>query len=389
MRLTKEQKGITLIALVITIIVLLILAGVALATLTGNGSIIDNANYAVTEYNKSAGNDQNVLNQVENLFAKYMGGSNNTGDDDDDDTPPAGPLLSTQVQPGDYITYNPELGVATADKATLLNYTSPVGTLKIKNSNNEYVVNEEGTSTYTYNGAYNLLNANGEFTLPEGYAYDTNGNVAGNGFGEQSFTAIGANIVWRVLSVTNGVVKIVPETPIQTTANADFYLKGLRGYKNAVTELNNISSIFGHGQGANGAESIKVEEVNALTGYTVTPPASTTALGSIGSWYSTYYYYEKDNSLADNIKSMIFKDSYWLASMCVSADSSYAMIFGVRDVYSDGVGSGNVWDVISSGGESNDDYYDGVLPVVSLRSDVVKLGGTGESGTPWTFQATE
>ena len=77
MKITKEQKGITLIALVITIIVLLILAGVALATLTGNGSIIDNANYAVTEYNKSAGNDQNVLNQVENLFAKYMGNGNN------------------------------------------------------------------------------------------------------------------------------------------------------------------------------------------------------------------------------------------------------------------------------------------------------------------------
>ena len=79
MRLTKEQKGITLIALVITIIVLLILAGVALATLTGNGSIIDNANYAVERYNASAGNDQNVLNQVENLFAKYMGGSSSAG----------------------------------------------------------------------------------------------------------------------------------------------------------------------------------------------------------------------------------------------------------------------------------------------------------------------
>ena len=74
MRLTKDQKAITLIALVITIIVLLILAGVALATLTGNTSIIDNANNAVERYNASAGNDQNVINQVENLFAKYLGG---------------------------------------------------------------------------------------------------------------------------------------------------------------------------------------------------------------------------------------------------------------------------------------------------------------------------
>ena len=69
----REQKGITLVALVITIIVLLILAGVALATLTGNTSIIDNANNAVQRYNASANEDQNVINQVENLFQKYLG----------------------------------------------------------------------------------------------------------------------------------------------------------------------------------------------------------------------------------------------------------------------------------------------------------------------------
>lgn len=45
----KRMKGITLIALVITIIVLLILAGVAISTLTGDGSIIKNANEAVAK----------------------------------------------------------------------------------------------------------------------------------------------------------------------------------------------------------------------------------------------------------------------------------------------------------------------------------------------------
>lgn len=37
---TKENRGITLIALVITIIVLLILAGVSIATLTGDNGIL-------------------------------------------------------------------------------------------------------------------------------------------------------------------------------------------------------------------------------------------------------------------------------------------------------------------------------------------------------------
>lgn len=42
----KKQKGITLIALVITIIVLLILAGVAITTLTGDNGILTKAGNA-------------------------------------------------------------------------------------------------------------------------------------------------------------------------------------------------------------------------------------------------------------------------------------------------------------------------------------------------------
>lgn len=45
----KNNKGITLIALVITIIVLLILAGVSIAMLTGNNGILTQANTAKTD----------------------------------------------------------------------------------------------------------------------------------------------------------------------------------------------------------------------------------------------------------------------------------------------------------------------------------------------------
>ena len=69
----KGQKGVTLVALVITIIVLLILAGVALATLTGNNNIIDNANNAVQQYKESSNDDALTINEAENLFQKYMG----------------------------------------------------------------------------------------------------------------------------------------------------------------------------------------------------------------------------------------------------------------------------------------------------------------------------
>ena len=44
--LKKSGKGITLIALVITIVVLLILAGVTIATLTGDNGLLTRANEA-------------------------------------------------------------------------------------------------------------------------------------------------------------------------------------------------------------------------------------------------------------------------------------------------------------------------------------------------------
>lgn len=56
----KGNKGITLIALVITIIVLLILAGVSIAMLSGDNSILGNAS-------KSA--DANKIGEVEDLIS--------------------------------------------------------------------------------------------------------------------------------------------------------------------------------------------------------------------------------------------------------------------------------------------------------------------------------
>lgn len=68
----KKEKGITLIALVITIIILLILAGVALATLTGNSGIIGNAEKAVGEYKDTAGKDQETINEIDKLLSDYL-----------------------------------------------------------------------------------------------------------------------------------------------------------------------------------------------------------------------------------------------------------------------------------------------------------------------------
>ena len=87
-----RNKGITLIALIITIIVLLILAGVALATLTGQGNILENANKAVEKYNEKALAEQGLLNEIEKKLIEYSnGGGTDTETPTEPETPPEEP----------------------------------------------------------------------------------------------------------------------------------------------------------------------------------------------------------------------------------------------------------------------------------------------------------
>jgi len=60
MKRTKEQKGITLIALIITIVVLLILAGVAISSITNDG-ILQYAQNAADSWNKAAQDEAGML----------------------------------------------------------------------------------------------------------------------------------------------------------------------------------------------------------------------------------------------------------------------------------------------------------------------------------------
>ena len=64
----KNNRGITLIALVITIIVLLILAGVAIASLTGNDNIIKYATNATNAYSEDSTNTETSLQEAENIL---------------------------------------------------------------------------------------------------------------------------------------------------------------------------------------------------------------------------------------------------------------------------------------------------------------------------------
>jgi len=61
----KGQKGITLVALVITIIVLVILVGVSVSVAINTG-LINNSKTAVNNYGTAQTNEMLLLNDVEN-----------------------------------------------------------------------------------------------------------------------------------------------------------------------------------------------------------------------------------------------------------------------------------------------------------------------------------
>ena len=67
----KNQKGITLVALVITIIVLLILAGVSISLVVGNNGVLTRASSAV-ETNREAEAKQDVKMAVASCYTDYM-----------------------------------------------------------------------------------------------------------------------------------------------------------------------------------------------------------------------------------------------------------------------------------------------------------------------------
>ena len=227
-----------------------------------------------------------------------------------------------------------------------------------------------------------------------------------NGSKDQTFS-INTDTKWRVLGEDDyGQILIVSADPVKKdmgeTNDPYFYLEGAKGYINAEKELEKISKIYGHGVGATGARSLKIEDVNKICGVTVRSNGLTPAVdesenfGKTKSYTNQYaspedylagkrsdfsktsnaYYYKGNNSLlktATNTRAyetIFFKKQTkkynWLASRYVGVHSDYAGLC-VGDVNYGGAGVHN--DVFCSDGNER---YGGfaVRPVVSLKSDV-------------------
>ena len=166
----KSAKGITLIALVITIIVLLILAGVSIATLTGENGILTRANDAKTQ--NQAGEEKEAIGLAYNGVMAENKGEGITAGQLQDELRSNGYTNATAVDNGDG-TITVTFGEASNRRVYTIDangniydqtdedVTPPTGEITLDSAKNESMVNETENTTVRV--------TDGTFTLPGGF----------------------------------------------------------------------------------------------------------------------------------------------------------------------------------------------------------------------------
>ncbi len=244
----NRQKGITLVALVVTIIVLLILAGVSISMLTGENGILTKANNAKEE-NKKATAEEKVGLEVQGSYDKT--GKINISD------------LNNNLKNVEGLTHNG--GMITDNPIDSLPATVVV-------DGNNVIIKENGSvvlSEWTQTG-YEITN--GEITLKVGdyvLNYDegtgsTQIETTESGHTEQQ-TLTTENLGWRILGIgENGGLELISDNPTTTTVT----LAGETGYLNGEEVLNTAcNELYGKGEYAENARSLNVEDINKLSNF--------------------------------------------------------------------------------------------------------------------------
>ena len=261
-RKNKQEKGITLLALVITIIVLLILAGITISAITGDDGIIENAGQAKEE--TEIANEKEI---VEKATVQAMGNNK------------YGNIEESELQS--------ELDKETDEGKTKTTDVGKVIKVLFVESKRNYAVDKDGNvrdMTWWETGDEDDNNyiTNGEQTLQIGdyitynandkgeYSYTAEAEKTGVSGEGQTFSTT-YETTWRTLGVEHSAegdyLMLIPSWPIQSTASTGLSLRGAIGYQYGIEMVENISKIYGYGTGASYARAMTIDDINEITGY--------------------------------------------------------------------------------------------------------------------------
>ena len=312
---TKEMKGITLIALVITIVVLMILAGVSINTVLGDDGIIQKAkeaaettrrasaeeemNRLVLEY-QLAKNDETLESFLqEKVTEGRIDGVTDNGDgtititkkvEGKDYTitvkKPAASTPSVKVGAirvvSDSTGAGSSLGEASTRKGTtlyiMIESTISGGTTTVS-PQVPYAVTGNGTYKFTVTGTVNgtaytkevsvTVNQFREFSIDDiqigdsvNYTYDSAGSYSlsstYSGYSSNQTIAQTTGLTWKVLNVDkeNDTVDIISTNPTSSTV----YFKNILGYNNGPYFMNEICKA----QYSNATLGVNARSINLL-----------------------------------------------------------------------------------------------------------------------------
>lgn len=367
-RMQKNSKGITLIALVITIILLLILAGVTIATLTGDNGILTQAGNTKEQTEKA--------DIIERAKIEIVGvQSENNGE------------------------------LPKEDLDRILKSYDKDGTIRIDDEGNRYIVTSKN---------YKIL-------VSDIWSKETPVIVAEKVLKTDS-TATEAkdkspyvlynNILCRVLynDDTHGIQIISADNIGNVTlgsgdtlvGNADFEYDGsatindnfklaATSYNKAVTTLNNKAKTYKNSTALDarclGSDPVPTNGVFAedVAGYWSGSDEYLTTYGWNDKFKTDDTKYKEDVAKLNSLGLNISTDS-WLASRIVSSGSS-GTTFNVRYVGSSGsTGYYILCFVVSGGSVYSYPHSHAFRPVFLLPSGVIISGGDGSSGNPYVIE---
>ena len=350
---TKEIKGITLVALVITIVVLLILAGVSINTVLGDDGIIKKAkeaaeatkrasaeeemNRLVLEY-QIASNDETLKSFLqEKVTEGRIDGVTDNGDgtititkkvEGKDYTitvkKPAASTPSVKVGAirvvSDSTGAGSSLGEASTRKGTtlyiMIESTISGGTTTVS-PEVPYAVTENGTYKFTVTGTVNgtaytkevsvEVNQFREFSIDDiqigdsvNYTYDSAGSYSlsstYSGYSSSQTIAQTTGLTWKVLNVDkeNDTVDIISTNPTSSTV----YFKGILGYNNGPYFMNEICKA----QYSNKTLGVEARNINLLDMEKHLTPTGIKSRNEYNKGDSTYAKYGTTKTYTSNTK---------------------------------------------------------------------------------------
>lgn len=264
----RKSRGITLIALVITIIVLLILAGVSIAMLTGDNGILTQANRAALENRGAAVEEAKDLWETNKTLDKNI--SNSTAQS-------LAELVADLEEQGLLIDDEPEQVLTTGQvtigsRTIVFGLNAPTLVEMFEQAQKDGCTNEDGTCTredHLHIGDYV------DYKNPTSGSYSVTEAKSGvGGIGNQTYSVANNQLNWRVLGIdesTDGL-KLVAGSPmklddIEGKEDPYLYLYGAEAYVYGPDEMNAIGALYKN-QYASSARSINMEDINQALGIT-------------------------------------------------------------------------------------------------------------------------